>query len=170
MVAINETVLLSIGGYNGGTNIRTSETHFYDFITTSWSPGPNLSAERSGLSCAIVNWKIPNCHSKQIVAAVGGFSRLKGYLSIVEFLCTDKAGSRWQSGPNLPKGIAYSALVEYKNTLILVGGEYKYGAPTQHLYQLSSPDGPWVEMRQTLTVSRSEQIAFLIPDELTICH
>jgi hypothetical protein len=170
MVAINDTVLLSIGGYNDGTEIRTSETHFYDFITNTWSPGPNLIVGRTGLSCAIVNWKIPNCQSEKIVVAVGGHNISRGHSSDVEFLCTDKTRYRWHSGPNFAKGIAYSALVEYKNTLILVGGQGPGGVKSQHLYQLSSPDGSWVEMRQTLKVARKAHIAFLIPDELTTCH
>jgi len=170
MVAINESVLLSIGGYNDGTKIRTSETHFYDFITNTWSPGPNLIMGRTGLSCATVNWKIPNCQSQQIVVAVGGRNVSKGYSSDVEFLCTDKNGSRWQSGPSLKNKTRLSALVEYKNTLILVGGEGPRGVATQHLYQLSSPNGSWVEMRQTLKVARSGHVAFLIPEELTACH
>ncbi len=170
MVAINESVLLSIGGFNDGTKKETSKTHFYDFITNTWSPGPNLMDERKGVSCVIINWKIPNCQSKQIVVAVGGYSSSMGYSSDIEFLCTDKTGSRWQSGPNLPKGSAWSALVEYKNTLIIVGGQGQDGVQSQHLYQLSSPDRSWVEMRQTLKVAISSHVAFLIPDELTTCH
>jgi N-acetylneuraminic acid mutarotase len=170
MVAINDSVLLSIGGLNGATGKETSETHFYDVATNSWSSGSNLTIPRFGLSCAVLNWRISNCENKQIVVAVGGYSYSSQYLSDVEFLCTNKTGSRWQSGPNLPKGIVYSALVEYKNTLILVGGQGTGGAESQHLYQLSSPDGSWVEMRETLKVARSKHIAFLIPDDLTTCH
>jgi N-acetylneuraminic acid mutarotase len=169
MVAINKSVLLSIGGYNAGTNTATAETHFYHFITNTWSPGPNFALPRWGLSCAVINWKIPGCERIQIVVAAGGISYSSQYLPNVEFLCTDKTESRWQSGPNLPKGIVYSALVEYKNTLILVGGQVP-GGESQHLYQLSSPDGSWVEMKQTLKVARTTHIAFLIPDELNACH
>jgi hypothetical protein len=170
MVVINESVLLSIGGYNGGTQKETAETYLYDFTTNTWSPGSNLTNPRWGLSCAVINWTIPGCKSKQIVVAVGGYSYSSQYSPNVEVLCTYKTGSRWQSGPNLPKGIAYSALVEYKNTLILVGGQGPGVVETQHLYQLSSPNGSWVEMRQTLKVARSRHVAFLIPEELSACH
>jgi N-acetylneuraminic acid mutarotase len=114
--------------------------------------------------------KITVCERKQNVVATGRHSYSSQYLPNVEFLCTDKTKSRWQSGPKLPKGIAWSALVEYKNNLIIVGGQVQGEVEIKHLYQLSSPDGSWVEMSQTLKVARGGHVAFLIPDELTTCH
>jgi N-acetylneuraminic acid mutarotase len=86
---------------------------------------------------------------------MGRHSYSNPYLPNVEFLCTDKTESRWQSGPNLPKRIAYSALVIYENTLLLVGGEDSGRVKIGHLYKLSSPDGSWIEMKQILESSKS---------------
>ena len=59
-------------------------------------------------------------------------------------------------------------MVEYKDRVILVGG--RGGVDGRHLYQLSSRDGPWIEMEQTLPNRKYFHIAFLIPDELTDCQ
>ena len=59
-------------------------------------------------------------------------------------------------------------MVEYQNSVILVGGEG--GVKGQEMYQLSSPDGPWVEMQQTLKEGRTKHVAFLIPDQIVDCH
>ena len=74
---------------------------------------------------------------------------------------------QWTAGPDLPT-ISYDAtMVEYNNTVILVGG----GEDANQLYQLSSPKGLWVEMKQTLKSKRAAgHVAFLVPDEIVNCH
>ena len=64
----------------------------------------------------------------------------------------------WVMGPNLPGKIGYSTMTEYQNSVILVGGEGVHG---QHLYQLSSPTGSWLKMKQTLKESRAQHVSFL---------
>ncbi len=59
-------------------------------------------------------------------------------------------------------------MIEFGNSVILVGGEGVVDG--QHLYQLSGPNESWIEMKQTLKVSRFRHIAFLVPDELVNCH
>jgi len=40
----------------------------------------------------------------------------------------------------------------------------------KHMYKLSSPNGHWTEMKQTLKESRYYHASFLVPDELVNCH
>ena len=56
-------------------------------------------------------------------------------------------------------------MVGYKDSVVLVGS-FGY----VDLYQLSSPDGPWIEMEQTLPRNKNGHIAILIPDKLTDCQ
>jgi len=58
----------------------------------------------------------------------------------------------------------YSTMTEYNNTAILVGG-----LSNKYLYQLSSPDDQWVEMKQALKERRAAHVAFLIPDNIVNC-
>ena len=59
-------------------------------------------------------------------------------------------------------------MIEFQNSVILVGGDG--GVDGQHLFQLSSTSGPWVQMKQTLKEPRSKHVSFLIPDALANCH
>ena len=61
MVAINDTVLLSMGGYTSQGYI--SKPNFFNSEMNEWSPGPDLNTPRRYFSCAtvkihlMVNWK-----------------------------------------------------------------------------------------------------------------
>ena len=170
MVAKNDTVLLSIGGANPiGV---TSKTYFFNAEMNQWSPGPDLAAPRYRHSCAFVTWNNPtDGQSEQVVVVVGGHESYDHTttLSSVELLFINNLAMGWQPGPELPLGIASPVLVEFKESVILVGGGAS-GVSFRHLYQLSSRDGPWVDMEQALPKARRDQLAFLIPDELTDCQ
>ena len=70
----------------------------------------------------------------------------------------------WQPGPELPDLFYNAVLVQYKESVVLVG---RYGGV--NMYQLSSPDGTWIEMKQTFPIVLEFFIAFLIPEELIDC-
>ena len=162
MVVVNETVLLSIGGFP-----PTSETEFYNYELNQWLPGPEILKARYHAGCATVHWKNPaDGQLEQVVVVAGGFNA--GYLSSTELLYINNIAAGWQPGPELPLSAEGSVMVEYKNSVILVGGTGQ--ADGRHLYQLSSRDGPWIEMEQTLPVRKTYHVAFLIPDELTDCQ
>ena len=166
MVAINDTVLLSMGGYTSQGYI--SKTYFFNSEMNEWSPGPDLNIPRGYLSCATVNWKNPSDGQLEKVVVVAGGDNGQ-YMSSVELLYINNLSRGWQYGPQLPYSVANSVLVEYKDTVVLVGGDGT-GVDGKHLYQLSSPDGPWNEMEQTLPIKKHYHIAFLIPDDLTDCQ
>ena len=166
MVAINDTVLLSMGGYTSQGYI--SKPNFFNSEMNEWSPGPDLNTPRRYFSCATVNWKNPSDGQlEKVVVVAGGYNGQ--YMSYVELLYINNLSRGWQYGPQLPYSVANSVLVEYKDTVVLVGGDGT-GVDGRHLYQLSSPDGPWNEMEQTLPIKKHYHIAFLIPDDLTDCQ
>ncbi len=71
-------------------------------------------------------------------------------------------------GPNLPLAVIESAMNEFGNGVILIGGR---GDTDGHkIYQLSSPNGTWMKMKQALKEKRSHAVSFLIPDEIVKCH
>ena len=119
-------------------------------------------------SCAMVEWKtLADGQLEQVVVVAGGGNSLD-YLSSVEVLYISNITAGWQPGPELPLTVAASVMGEHKTSVMLVGGEI--GVDGRHLYQLSSRDGPWIEMEQTLPVRKTYHVAFLIPDGLTDCQ
>jgi 16S rRNA U516 pseudouridylate synthase RsuA-like enzyme len=77
----------------------------------------------------------------------------------------EASGARWVMGPSLPKAIFASTMNEFQNGVILIGGENQV-----ELYQLTSPNGTWTKMKQTLKEGRYGHVSFLVPDELVNCH
>ena len=75
---------------------------------------------------------------------------------------------KWIMGPELPKTASFGTVVEFQNSIILVGGKGEVDG--RHMYQLSSPIGNWTEMKQTLKQPRRNYASFLVPDELVNCH
>jgi hypothetical protein len=170
MVRINESTLLSIGGYGASTGF-SAQTNFYDSINNNWYAGPNLNVERSGNACGVLHWYNPDTDQNEKVIVVAGGYDGSQFLSSTELLFLNEfetSQQGWVMGPNLPNAARLSTLTEYKNSVILVGGEG--GVDGQHLYQLSSPAGPWLEMKQTLREKRSMHVSFLVPDEIVNCH
>jgi hypothetical protein len=162
IVKINLTTLLLVGGFNTGT---MANTYFYQLKENAWTSGPSLQIARNGLSCGIMNWNNPETNQvDKVIVAAGGYNQ-----DSVELLFIDGGESNaWVLGPPLPKYAVYSTMVEFQNSVILIGGEG--GVDGLHLYQLSSPNGTWVEMKQTLREKKSKHVSFLVPDELVNCH
>jgi hypothetical protein len=101
----------------------------------------------------------------------GGMSR-NGPLKSVEllFLNDDDTNSGgWQRGPELPRVISRSAMVEYNNSVILIGGWGYYSSDGRRMYSLSSPNETWIGMQQDLKKKRYDHVSFLVPDELVNC-
>ncbi len=166
IVKINSTTLLSIGGsVIRGNDAPISKTSFYNVEENFWSTGPSLNIARAGLSCGILNWNNPETNQiEKVVVAAGG-----DYLDSVELLFIERGRiNAWVMGPSLSTTSMMSTMVEYQNSVVLIGGFG--GADGRHLYQLSSPNGTWVEMKQTLKEKRFQHVSFLVPDELVNCH
>ena len=57
IVAINDTVLLSIGGRSLLKHDEKIKTYFFNSEMNEWFSGPDLIIERRHFSCSTVNWK-----------------------------------------------------------------------------------------------------------------
>ena len=167
LAKINSSTLLSIGGMDGGSVYNAvPNTFFFNGQDNKWTEGPTLKNARTGLSCGVLNWNNPETNQmEKVVVAAGGYST-----DTVELLFLDgnKNTGSWISGPSLPEAAWLSTMIEFQNSVILIGGEL--GVDGRHLYQLSSPSGAWVEMKQTLKEPRVGHMSFLVPDELVNCH
>ena len=84
MVRINESTLLSIGGY--GSNMGYSAlTYFYNSNSDTWFEGPNLNVQRCKNACGILNWFNPDTdQAEKVVVVAGGYDGV--YLSSTELL------------------------------------------------------------------------------------
>ncbi len=60
-------------------------------------------------------------------------------------------------------------MIEYNNSVVIIGGGSGEDGRS-HLFQLSSPYGPWIKKNQTLKFEKSRPLSFLVPDELVNCH
>ena len=76
--------------------------------------------------------------------------------------------SSWIMGPELPMKMTASTMTEFQNSAIVTGGIGETDG--LHLYRLSSPIGPWIEMKQNLKEGRYWLVSFLVPDELVNCY
>ena len=66
-----------------------------------------------------------------------------------------------------------------RGSVVLVGGggddlanaaEAPISFDGDALFQLKSPEGPWIELEQKLKEKRSQINAFLVPDDLVNCQ
>ena len=167
LVVVNDTTLIAIGG-NSDLN-WVSSTFFYDIPNDAWTPGPELATPSGDHSCGIFSWNNPSSGELERIVVVAGGLNNAGPLSKVELLLLTPAGfsAGWQPGPELPKKIFSAAMVQFRESVVLVGGEGEtFG---RDLYQLTSPGGSWTRLNQTLSAPRSRHVAIMIPDELTSC-
>ncbi len=175
IVKLNSSTIFYIGGYitDNSTAILVNNTYFYNALFNKWTLGPPLNNKIFNLGCGILKWKNPESNQlEKVVVATGGRILRGNRLSSVELLYLNddnSVKSKWMIGPKLPKTVYFSTMIEYNNSVIFNGGSDGYSGRHQ-LYQLSSPKGPWIEMKQTLKEGRYEHVSFLVSDELVNCH
>jgi hypothetical protein len=166
MVTVNSTTVMVIGGYHNG-NDYSGKTFYFIFGEESWTEGPELNSEQVGHSCGKIRRNKETQEMSIIVA--GGVSYGSSYLSSVEIL--DEGSNEWQTGPELPFGIADSQMVEdWNGGVVLIGGHSQIGS-LETLYQLphGGQDAVWTKMEQKMNTERYGQTAFMVPDILVDC-
>jgi len=95
-------------------------------------------------------------------------------LSSVELLYLNDeniSNDQWLLGPELPNNSVDATMFEHNITVILIGGTTNPSVTwnVDSLNQLSSPEGPWIEMKQKLKKERRGHISFHVPDEILNC-
>jgi len=109
--------------------------------------------------------------SDRILVVAGGTSASKSLTSVELFnldaYLSGVAGG-WESGPDLPTGVIDSAMIEFENGVIVVGGFDFLG--DKFLYKLTPASAKWERLPQQLKYSYGgKRMAFLIPDEFVTC-
>ena len=169
--AISQNVI--VGDFILTLTVSTDYTGFYNAELNEWTPGPSLLTPRGDLTCGILMWRNPDSNIlEKIVVAAGGYNDSDNLNSVeLLYLNDDAIDGGWVVGPDLPKDSYKATMVEYNNTVILIGGSDRPGGSGYpYLYQLSSPKESWVTMKQRLKVGRSDHVSFLVPDEIVNCH
>ena len=171
LVKINNSMLFQIGGFKDSSYTDTGKTYFFDIIENQWLPGPDLNQPRHFQSCGVMNWINPNSEAEEKIVVVAAGGDIDSPPMKVELLYLNDLQTGWVFGPSLLGDllISDSRMIEFQNSVILIGGGYTH-VDGKGLYQLSSPNGEWTKMRQTLREGRMSHVAFLIPDELVDCQ
>ena len=144
-----------------------TKTFFYNSLNNKWTSGPKLPQDRNGASCSILNWlnNVTGQYEKVVVVAGGD------NLASSNLLFLDDFESGWvKDGSSLPENSFVGQMIEFEDSVILIGGQSHVGYSLRSLYQLDSPNGEWLELPQTLKEARIGHVAFLIPDELAHCY
>jgi len=174
LVKLNDTVLFLIGGTTSDEN-ASGHTFAYDNRDNTWTRGPILAEPRSGHACGLLKTE-----AEHYIVVAGG-STGSNYAATVELLKISPDGviaTEWVAGPALPQHVLFGSMVEYNGSVILIGGggedltnaTLPISFDGDQLFQLKSPEGPWVELGQKLKEKRSQHTSFLIPDELAKCQ
>jgi hypothetical protein len=165
MVTVNSTTVMVIGGVQNGQ--YSGKTFYFTFGEESWTEGPELKNKRVLLSCGKIR---RNKESQEMSIIVAGGEYGSSYLSSVEIL--DEGSNEWQTGPELPFGIAESQMVEdQKGGVVLIGGRSSSVGNLDTLYQLphGGQDAVWTTMEQKMKTGRRRHTAVLIPDNFVDC-
>jgi hypothetical protein len=166
MVTVNSTTVMAIGGAQN--NQYSGKTFYFTFGEESWTEGPELKNKREGHSCGKIRRNKDS--QEMIIIVAGGVDGFSSYLSSVEIL--DEGSNEWQTGPELPFGIALSQMVDDLNGgVVLIGGESSSVGNLDTLYQLphGGQDAVWTKMEQKLKTGREQHTAFLVPDNIVDC-
>jgi hypothetical protein len=166
IVLQNSTTAFLIGGGPQETEYSPNSYFLNTAASTlEWIQGPTLNYGRDSHSCARIRKGNSNKFS---IIVVGGYNGT--FMTSVEIL--DESSNEWRIGPDLPKGIFLSTLVEdHAGGVILVGGNSLSDAYLQTLYRLSDAgdDSSWIEMPQKLKMGRLWHTSFLVPDDIVSC-
>ena len=76
------------------------------------------------------------------------------------------------SGPELPRAIYLHSMLEYGDSLLLIGGQD--GETDEFLYSILSLTCEaricfWTELNQQLSIGRSGMVTAILPDSMTNC-
>ncbi len=122
LIKINETHVLSTGGYNLRDNnyIVTNSTILFDFITKKWTPGPSLQEARITHGCG--SFRLGD--STILLVASGTWSKQGEDTRSVEILNTDEWSKGWQSAQKLPLTLRMFSILPSPNNrgLVATGG------------------------------------------------
>lgn len=163
IVAINSTTVMLIGGFDGD-NFRT-DTYYLELKIggSMWSKGPDLRIARDTHTCGIIR----NTETNEEYLAVAGGSTSSTTLDSVEMLSL-KTGKEFFEGPRMPNSLARHNMVEYKDSLLAIGG-YDGGYYSSAIYELTCGSMcSWSTKSQSLKYPMAGMVSIIVSDELCI--
>jgi hypothetical protein len=166
MVTVNSTTVMAIGGQQNDT--ISGKTFYFTFGEESWTEGPELKNKRGFHSCGRIR-RNKESQEMSIVVVAGN---LESSLTLASVEILHEGSNEWQTGPELPFGIASSQMVEDQNGgVVLIGGTSSSVYNLDTLYQLphGGQDAVWTKMEQMMKTGRYWHTAFLVPDNLVDC-
>ena len=171
LAKINETSAIMIGGeiaLTHNTSMASNKTWFYNFNTTSWTPGPSLDHARETASCGLIT---DSADGSKMVVITGGFTVNDTYMNSTEVLVL--GSNEWMGGPDLPEPLdsAPGITTSDGKSFLFVGGMAQSGYRSS-IYRLQCfhKKCHWNKMKQTLSQIRSSGVAMLIPDSMANCR
>jgi hypothetical protein len=168
MILLNSTSLITVGGESWG-QLSLSGTFILNSKSQSWVTGPALNSARSRHSCSRIRTSMKTPPDFAVIAA-GGWSSSE-FMASVEIL--DDGEDSWKFGPELPKRIYGSAMVEDPfGGVILIGGWSSFEEPEKDtLYRLahSGKGARWMKLPQKLDLARRYPFAFTVPENVLNC-
>ena len=115
---------------------------------------------------------------KTYAIVAGGYSIVQGGMSSVEFLNLSDQASGWVEGPSMPRELMEFSMMTSPDGdgVLVVGGISGRDYQSSILKMTCSKETcgvdlkcEWTELESKLEISRKDQVAFLIPDNLTSC-
>ena len=159
MIAVNESSVVILGGQSD----TIDRVYLFDKIRGSFNELPPLKQGRSGLQAGIVTY--PD-NTKTIIVTGGYYdSNESDTTEVLNLDSTDE----WVDGPMLPKALQNGASVQFKGTLLVVGGYGDDNQASDVIYEFDVMNNNWIEKEEKLMNGRYHAAAFLIPDEVAKC-
>ena len=92
------------------------------------------------------------------------------------YVCTGESSTeilplsakKWHFGPDLPWPMKGADVVQYKNTILLIGGEnetMERNKKVKTILMYDVDDNKWIQMSQMLSSDKGRVAAFLVPDD-----
>ena len=110
---------------------------------------------------------------KTYAIVAGGYSIVQGGMASVEFLNLSDQASGWVEGPSMPRELMeFSMMTSPEGDGVLAVGGVSGSDFQSSILKMTCDDDlncEWTELKSKLEISRKDQVAFLIPDELTSC-
>ena len=138
----------------GGDSYGGVMSDVYTLSGSVWSKHSSLNTARRRHMCAVL---------EESIVVIGGLDSGFNYLSSVEVL--PPGGDIWVPGPPLPVEVVHGQVVEYSNSLYVLGGFNNVGDNNQ-IFRLDSLSDQWV----TVDKQFSQQYRDVFPAPLLYEH
>ena len=140
----------------------SKKTFIYNQRNAVWESAADMPTARFGMACLPISDRLGGPVTEVVVAG-NQDKECSGSGTTVEVFNV-KEGI-WKSGTDLPKSIAFGAVVPFDNTFVIAGGicgSWRDGCLDSAI-KYNITNGAWVVLPMKLKTPRQEATAFTIP-------